>query len=314
GSTSNAVLETIVLTPKQADPASAAPKSSPIKAAGGSLAASTLATKETVASSPKQTVASLSGASGFAKFSSSVSGFTAASGSSPFASVKGTSFSKADPGEKPAFAAASSGSAASIKPFGGGGSFGGFGSAFGKKPSNDEDEEDAPDEDDEDGYAAQKKKQYEIQEVVNGEENEELIASAKCKLYTWQDETWKERGMGLLKISRIEKGKHRLVMRTSGVYKVILNVLITPGMPLNLRNENYIEFFAAEKPVSAPSTNEKPAGSSEKSPPLSRFLLKFKNGEVASKWKESMIRVIPTIASNGSNASQPPQDKKAKVE
>ncbi len=48
--------------------------------------------------------------------------------------------------------------------------------------------------------------------MVNGEENEILVASVKCKLFAWDAliDGWKERGMGLLKISKIAKDKHRL--------------------------------------------------------------------------------------------------------
>ncbi len=51
---------------------------------------------------------------------------------------------------------------------------------------------------------------FEQQELVTGEENERLVDSARGKLFAWDDEQWRERGVGLLKISEMEKGKSRI--------------------------------------------------------------------------------------------------------
>jgi hypothetical protein len=51
---------------------------------------------------------------------------------------------------------------------------------------------------------------FEQKEVVTGEENERLVDSARGKLFMWDEEQWRERGVGLMKISEIEKGKSRI--------------------------------------------------------------------------------------------------------
>jgi hypothetical protein len=74
-------------------------------------------------------------------------------------------------------------------------------------------------------------------------------------------------------------------MRSEGVLRVILNVLIPPGMPMNPRNEKYIEFYAAESATTG----------------MTRFLLKFKNMDVQETWNEALAAVIPTIINDLKN-------------
>ena len=86
-------------------------------------------------------------------------------------------------------------------------------------------------------------------------------------------------------------------MRSDVVRKVILNVRVQPGMPMNLRNERYIEFYAAETPQpQAASANS----STEPSPSvlpggLSKFLIKLKNGPVTESFRDSLAEIIPPL-------------------
>ena len=69
-----------------------------------------------------------------------------------------------------------------------------------------------------------------------GEENEETMFCGKAKLYRYEGETktWKERGVGELKILRnLEKaGKYRLIMRREQVRKLCANHALVKGMSL----------------------------------------------------------------------------------
>lgn len=63
-----------------------------------------------------------------------------------------------------------------------------------------------------------------------------------CKLYQWDPPTsgWKEKGKGNLRLNdRFTDGKtcSRLIMRTSGSYKLILNCLLVHGMKFELAND-----------------------------------------------------------------------------
>ncbi|KAI8903152.1 hypothetical protein EDD86DRAFT_250552 [Gorgonomyces haynaldii] len=62
----------------------------------------------------------------------------------------------------------------------------------------------------------------------NREEDEDTIKSMRCKLFSWEDENWKERGA---------------VMRADVVFKVILNIRVISDTPLTHRNEKYLEIF-----------------------------------------------------------------------
>ncbi|WWC68194.1 uncharacterized protein I206_102117 [Kwoniella pini CBS 10737] len=77
--------------------------------------------------------------------------------------------------------------------------------------------------DDED---TEEKVEMQEQDVTTGEEDEETVFQTRTKLYTNEGSAgWKERGVGLLKlnVSRKDGSGARLVMRTDGVHRLILN-------------------------------------------------------------------------------------------
>ncbi|XP_043926927.1 E3 SUMO-protein ligase RanBP2-like [Protopterus annectens] len=83
-------------------------------------------------------------------------------------------------------------------------------------------------------------------EVRSGEEDEEIIFKERAKLYRWDRESssWKERGVGDLKILfHSQKRCYRVVMRRDQVLKVCANHLITTKMelkPLNTSNNAFV--------------------------------------------------------------------------
>jgi Ran-binding protein 3 len=74
--------------------------------------------------------------------------------------------------------------------------------------------------------------------VETGEEAEETVFSCRAKLYHFEGKEWKERGVGTFKINTAwapsseesQDRKSRLIMRTDGVHRVVLNTPIFKGM------------------------------------------------------------------------------------
>ena len=87
-------------------------------------------------------------------------------------------------------------------------------------------------------------------------------------------------------------------MRSDGVLRVILNARIQPQMPLHVRNEKYLEFYAPE---------------SEK---MVKFLCKCKNGEVARRFEKTVKACLPPpkrrIEGDGSSDEEK-NEKRVKV-
>ncbi|KAL9933704.1 hypothetical protein V8E36_007362 [Tilletia maclaganii] len=108
-----------------------------------------------------------------------------------------------------------------------------------------------------------------FQRLTTGEEAERTVFAARAKLYEMDPETknWKERGTGTLKCNVPNEaigglfgagrgatepgtGKRRsvarLVMRTEGVLRLILNVVLFSGMSIELASERFVRFSAFE--------------------------------------------------------------------
>ncbi|KAG0421595.1 hypothetical protein HPB47_002557 [Ixodes persulcatus] len=81
----------------------------------------------------------------------------------------------------------------------------------------------------------QVKRRYNEVTVVTGEENESNVLQINCKLFTFDKVTgsWQERGRGNLRLNDQEVDgvlQSRLVMRTQGSLRVILNTKVWSGM------------------------------------------------------------------------------------
>ncbi|WFD30642.1 hypothetical protein MSPP1_001663 [Malassezia sp. CBS 17886] len=88
-------------------------------------------------------------------------------------------------------------------------------------------------------------------ELTTGEEDENTVCSARTKLYYMtKDQSWKERGTGVLKLNvpapGAADGAARLVMRSDAVLRVILNVKLFPGMQCDLEQEQFLRLVAME--------------------------------------------------------------------
>ncbi|KAI1282162.1 Ran-binding protein 3 [Halotydeus destructor] len=100
------------------------------------------------------------------------------------------------------------------------------------------------DEPEETSQNGTKKRAY---EAITGEEDESNVLQVHCKLYSWEAETalWKEKGKGFLKLNdRMKDDKlcSRLVMRTAGSLKVILNCSLVVGMKFTLTADKHFRF------------------------------------------------------------------------
>uniref|UniRef100_A0A8R1ECN7 RanBD1 domain-containing protein n=1 Tax=Caenorhabditis japonica TaxID=281687 RepID=A0A8R1ECN7_CAEJA len=72
-------------------------------------------------------------------------------------------------------------------------------------------------------------------EVRTGEEDEEVVFSARCKLYKYFADLQenKERGVGDIKVLKSNDNKYRIVMRRDQVHKICANFRIEKSMKLN---------------------------------------------------------------------------------
>ncbi|CEP60079.1 Yrb2p LALA0_S01e02564g [Lachancea lanzarotensis] len=124
------------------------------------------------------------------------------------------------------------------------------------------------------------------QEIKSGEESEESIYQANAKLYQLSDlkDGWKERGVGAIHVNTDRTtGKGRIVMRSRGILKVILNVslvkgvIIHKGFPASLNGEKFIRIVTVDN---------------EKAPV--QYALKTGKAETASELYEHISKLIPS--------------------
>lgn len=124
----------------------------------------------------------------------------------------------------------------------------------------------------------EKNSQLKETDTKTGEEDEECIHSVRAKLYEDENNSWKERGIGLLKINckKDNKSKVRLVMRAEGILRVILNENIIPGMKFSIIQDKYISFAA----ISETKT-------------IKKYLVKCKTTMSANELHQALIKAIP---------------------
>jgi len=97
------------------------------------------------------------------------------------------------------------------------------------------------------------KSQIEVQEVevLTGEENESNVFQFNARLFAFDKErqSWAERGRGLLRLNDMcsndpSNFQSRLVMRTTGILKLVLNTRIWPGMMVDRASPKSIRISA----------------------------------------------------------------------
>jgi len=98
------------------------------------------------------------------------------------------------------------------------------------------------------------KRKYDVVDVVTGEEEESNVLQANVKLYLFDSEkrNWTERGRGVLRlnddpVSTPGHLKSRLVMRTVGSLRVVLNTKLWGNMICEKANEKNVRISAMEE-------------------------------------------------------------------
>lgn len=123
------------------------------------------------------------------------------------------------------------------------------------------------------------------QEIKSGEESEETIYQVNAKLYQLSDfeEGWKERGVGAIKVNQNSNTeKARLIMRSRGILKVILNlplikgIKIQRGFPGSLQSEKFVRVISV-------NDNKAPV----------QYAFKTGKEETASELYDSMVKLAP---------------------
>ncbi|XP_044263336.1 ran-binding protein 3 isoform X2 [Tribolium madens] len=95
------------------------------------------------------------------------------------------------------------------------------------------------------------KRKYEEVEIITGEENETNILNINCKLFAFDKASgsWQERGRGVLRLNDFEGDGHvqsRLLFRTTGIWRVILNTKIWAEMTVEQASEKSVRFTAMD--------------------------------------------------------------------
>ncbi|XP_060205670.1 nuclear pore complex protein NUP50A-like [Lycium barbarum] len=113
--------------------------------------------------------------------------------------------------------------------------------------------------------------------VETGEENEKAVFTADSVLFEYLDGGWKERGKGELKVnvSTTGAGKGRLVMRTKGNYRLILNASLFPEIKLANMEKRGVTFACLN------SAGDGKGG-------LSTIALKFKDASIVEEFQAAV--------------------------
>ncbi|XP_008786162.2 nuclear pore complex protein NUP50A-like [Phoenix dactylifera] len=123
---------------------------------------------------------------------------------------------------------------------------------------------------------ASKSDKFSMQEVPieTGEENEKAVFIADAILYEYLDGGWKERGKGELKVnvSLSDAEKARVIMRSRGNYRLILNASLYPDMSLTSMDKRGLTFACANS-----------AGEGKNA--LTTFALKFKDSSMVEEFR-----------------------------
>ncbi|XP_013783938.1 ran-binding protein 3-like [Limulus polyphemus] len=98
--------------------------------------------------------------------------------------------------------------------------------------------------------ARQVKRKYEEVTVVTGEEGESNVLQINCKLFAFEkNSSWVEKGRGMLRLNDREVDgtlQSRLVMRTQGSLRLVLNTKVWAGMSLEQASHKTIRLSAVE--------------------------------------------------------------------
>lgn len=137
-------------------------------------------------------------------------------------------------------------------------------------------------------------------DLRTGEEDEVSLASIRAKLFTMgDDKTWKERGTGTVRCN-VDRSAYeserkavgaRLVMRSEGVLRLILNVKLFKGMKANLEQDKFLRMVAFEDGKAT------------------HFAIRMGNAAAASQFTQTVQSLIPKEDANGVASKEAAQDE-----
>ncbi|EFP78200.1 uncharacterized protein PGTG_04156 [Puccinia graminis f. sp. tritici CRL 75-36-700-3] len=140
-------------------------------------------------------------------------------------------------------------------------------------------------------------------EVITGEENAELDKSVRCMKFTLgEDQSWRERGTGGLRLLRTkeEPYRYRLIMRADAVLRVLLNVPIFHGFSYRPTQDKFLTFAStvALEPsagsgsgTTAPAENEGEPGKTQ----FQQYLCRFGKPEARQEIIDSIERCLKDL-------------------
>ena len=124
-----------------------------------------------------------------------------------------------------------------------------------------------------------------LDNIMSGEENENVLFEHRAKLYRFCNIEWKERGLGDIKILKHNTtGKVRLLMRREQILKVCCNHYLSPGMSLTyVKGSNrMLAWYTTADFADGEAQDEKLA-------------IKFKNESIASEFKDVFENCVSTM-------------------
>lgn len=114
--------------------------------------------------------------------------------------------------------------------------------------------------------------------LKSGEEDEDLIYKARCRLYRWRSEEWKERGTGDMKILRHKTNKKiRFILRQDKTLKIVANFFIAESPLCDLKphqGSDKMFIFAAYD-------------CSEEEPAMEKYVIKLGNADKAKDFQKN---------------------------
>eukprot|EP00249_Psilotum_nudum_P018928 c27024_g2_i1 orf=570-2102(-) len=118
-----------------------------------------------------------------------------------------------------------------------------------------------------------------LQEVPleTGEEQERVVFAADATLFEFLDGGWKERGKGELKVNVTmeSEGRARLLMRSKGNYRLLLNASLFPDMKMAIMDSRGMTFACVNSAAEGKQC-------------LATYAVKLKDGLAAASFKEAV--------------------------
>lgn len=119
--------------------------------------------------------------------------------------------------------------------------------------------------------------QFQGGNTQTGEEQEKMVFGGDATLFEFVDASWKERGKGELRVNvPLDKtGKARLLMRSKGNYRLILNASLFPDMKMTSMDSRGVTFACVNSAV------EEKSG-------LVTYAVKFKDSLAAGNFRDAV--------------------------